>query len=326
MATSNKVIRERDNIEQYRGVYVSMDELVALRSTNLELDLRGRKKALAAMAGTHRSSFRGRGIDFDEVRIHQPGDDVRNIDWHVTARTGRTHTKLFREERERPVYLMVDQRQSLFFGSQNAFKSVVAARVAASLAWTTRNQGDRIGGFLFNDDDVQELRPRDGKRGIQNLFRVLLQYNQSLDARERRRQGSRQSFISALQELNQVVRPGSLVIVISDFLNYDDIAQQHLTLVGRHNDVLAIQIYDPMEKHLPPAGIYGFTDGKRNVRLNTAPKGIRKDYTLSFLARQEQLHKQLTSIAVPLIEISTEEDVTDRLRETLGMRASGGNR
>ncbi len=211
MATSNKVVRERDNIQQYRGVYVSMDELVALRAEDLELDIRGRKKALAAMAGLHQSTVRGRGIDFDEVRIYQPGDDVRNIDWRVTARTGRTHTKLFREERERPVYLVVDQRQSMFFGSQNAFKSVVAARVAASFAWATRSQGDRVGGFLFNDNEVQQLRPRDGKRGIQNLFRVLLQYNQALDARNIQKHSSRQSFISALQGLNQVVRPGSLV-------------------------------------------------------------------------------------------------------------------
>lgn len=325
MAKPSTVIQERDDIERYRGVYVSMDELVNLQASQLELDLRGRKKALAVMAGSHRSTFRGRGIDFDEVRIYQPGDDVRNIDWRVTARTGRPHTKLFREERERPVYLVVDQRQSLFFGSQNAFKSVIAARTAACFAWAVRSHGDRIGGFVFNDSEVQEVRPRDGKRGIQNLFRVLVQFNQTLDGRQIRAD-SRQSFISALQGLNRVVRPGSLVVVISDFLNYDDIAQQHLTLLGRHNDVIAIQIFDSMEKQLPPAGMYGFTDGKRSVRLDTSPKTLRRDYALAWIQRQDHLKQQLANLAIPLIEIETGDHITDRLRSSLGLRAFAGSR
>lgn len=326
MATSGNLVQERENIADYRGVYISMDELVSLRGAGLELDLRGKKKAMAAMAGMHRSTFRGRGIDFDEVRIYQPGDDVRNIDWRVTARTGRTHTKLFREERERPVYLVVDQRQPMFFGSQNAFKSVVAARVAAYFAWATRTHGDRIGGFLFNDNDVQEVRPKDGKRGIQNFFRMLIQFNQALDAGNHSHRTSRQSFISALQGLNHVVRPGSLVVIISDFLDYDDITQQHMSLLCGHNDVIALQIFDPMEKHLPAAGVYGFTDGQRNVRLNTAPHSLRKDYALRFVERQSVLKDQLTRIAVPLIEISTGDSVPERLRATLGMRTGKGVR
>ncbi|WP_158643286.1 DUF58 domain-containing protein [Ketobacter alkanivorans] len=326
MATSGNLVQERENIASYRGVYVSMDELVALKGAGLELDLRGKKKAMAAMAGMHRSSFRGRGIDFDEVRIYQPGDDVRNIDWRVTARTGRTHTKLFREERERPVYLVVDQRQPMFFGSQNAFKSVVAARVAASFAWATRSHGDRIGGFLFTDNDVQEVRPKEGKRGIQNFFRMLVQYNQSLDGKSKPHRSSRQSFINALQGLNHVVRPGSLVVIISDFLDYDDITHQHMSLLCGHNDVIAIQIFDPMEKHLPAAGVYGFTDGQRNVRLNTAPHKLRKDYALRFVERQITLKDQLTRVSVPLIEISTADSVTERLRATLGLRAAPGVR
>ncbi|RLT93509.1 DUF58 domain-containing protein [Ketobacter sp.] len=324
MAKAGILIRERANIEQYRGVYISMDELVSLRGADVELDLRGRKKAMAAMAGMHRSSFRGRGIDFDEVRIYQAGDDVRNIDWRVTARTGRTHTKLFREERERPVYLVVDQRQPMFFGSQNAFKSVVAARVAAYFAWASRSHGDRIGGFLFSDKEVQELRPKEGKRGIQNFFRTLVQFNQALEARNLNRRSTRQSFINALQGLNHVVRPGSLVVIISDFLNYDDITQQHMSLLCGHNDVIAVQIFDPMEKHLPPSGVYGFTDGQRNVRLNTAPHQLRKDYALRFVERQSALKDQLNRIAVPLIEISTADSVAERLRATLGLRTAKG--
>lgn len=320
----SKVVREREDLTQYQGIYVSMNELVALRGADLKLDLKGNRKALASMAGGHRSAFRGRGIDFDEVRIYQPGDDVRNIDWRVTARSGTPHTKLFREERERPVYLVVDQRQPMFFGSKNAFKSVVAARVAACLAWATRASGDRIGGFLFNDRDVQEVRPKDGKRGIQNFFRILLQFNQALELNGNQEPGSRQSFIQALQELNHVVRPGSLLIIISDFCHYDDISQQHMNLLSRHNDILAVQVYDNMEKQLPPPGVYGFSDGKHNLRLNTAPHELRKAYALAFVERQNQLKDMLSQLAIPLLEINTEDDIQQRLVYSLGFKANRG--
>lgn len=324
MATVSKMLQERPDIEQYRGVYVSMDELVALQAADLSLDLRGRRKALTAVAGQHRSSFRGRGIDFDEVRIYQPGDDVRNIDWRVTARTGRTHTKLFREERERPVYLVVDQRESMFFGTQKAFKSVVAARIAALLAWASRANGDRVGGFLFNDREVQELRPKEGKRGIQTFFRLLIQFNQALQGNFDRRSSSRQSITQALSGLNQVVRPGSLIFLISDFQHFDDITLQHLSLCSRHSDLIAIQIQDVMEKQLPPPGTYGFSDGINSLRLNTSARNVRKDYALRYVERQTRLRNQLSSIAVPLIEIGTHEVPSERLRAALGLKSSAG--
>lgn len=324
MATVNKLLQERPDIAHYRGVYASMDELVALQAADLDLDLRGKRKALTAVAGQHRSSFRGRGIDFDEVRIYQPGDDVRNIDWRVTARTGKVHTKLFREERERPVYLVVDQRESMFFGSQNAFKSVVAARVAALLAWASRSHGDRIGGFLFNDSDVQELRPKEGKKGIQLFFRMLIQFNQMLAGRFDPRNSSRQSITQALSGLNRVVRPGSLIFLISDFQHFDDITLQHLSLCARHSDLIAIQIQDLMERQLPPPGTYGFSDGERNLLIDTSPRDLRKRYSLRYVERQTRLRDQLSRIAVPLIEIATHDILTERLQATLGLKAKAG--
>lgn len=326
MANVSKMLHEREDIARYHGVYVSMDELVALQANDLRLDLRGKRKAVTAMAGQHRSSFRGRGIDFDEVRVYQPGDDVRNIDWRVTARTGRAHTKLFREERERPVYLVVDQRESLFFGSQNAFKSVVAARTAALLAWASRVHGDRVGGFLFNDHEVQELRPKEGKKGIQNFFRLLIQFNQALDGQRTRLEFTRHAMTQAMSHLNQVVRPGSLVILISDFQHFEADTLQHLTLCSRHNDLIAIQIQDALEKQLPPSGAYGFTDGVRNVRIDTSIRNVRRDYALNYVERQAELREQLASIAVPLIEISTGDLIIDQLRAALGLKGAAGLR
>lgn len=319
---NSKLLREREDIAQYLGVYVSMEELVMLQSSHATLDLSGKRKALAAMTGAHRSAFRGRGIDFDEVRIYNPGDDVRTIDWRVTARTGITHTKLFREERERPIYLVVDQSHSMFFGTRHAFKSVVAARAAAKLAWAAREHGDRVGGFLFNDEVMHEIRPKEGKRGIQQFLRLLIQFNQSLNNIQPENP-SRGAISTALTGLNQVIKPGSLVFVISDFKNFDDITLQHLSIVSRHSDMVALFVYDPMEEHLPPPGEYGFTDGSRSVNVQTSNREVRKNYRKRFLQHQLRLRDQLSSIAIPTIELSTEDDINLMLGEKLGVRGRG---
>ena len=315
------VLKEREDLSQYTGVYVSMNELIGLQASHAKLDLSGQKKSLAIMAGAHRSSFRGRGIDFDEVRMYAPGDDIRHIDWRVTARTGKTHTKLYHEERERPIYLVVDQRQSMFFGTQDAFKSVVAARTAAYLAWAAKDHGDRIGGFLFNDTEVHEVRPKEGKRGIQQLFRLLIQFNQTLSANNPETSGSRSSITTAIEGLHQVVKPGSLVFIISDFQGFDDITLQHLSLVAKHSDMVAAHISDPMEQRLPATGSYGFTDGKRSIKLNTSNHDLRKRFRTRFIEQHQRVKEQLTKIGVPTIDISTGQSVSTALAEALGMKS-----
>ncbi|CBL46628.1 Hypothetical protein HDN1F_30450 [gamma proteobacterium HdN1] len=320
------VLRERENASQAVGAYVTMEELVALANAQCRIDLHAQKRALAAMAGSHRSAFRGRGIDFDEVRIYTPGDDVRSIDWRVTARTGRTHTKVFREERERPVYLMVDQRQSMFFGSHTAMKSVVAARTAALLAWATREQGDRLGALIFNDQHVHELRPREGKRGIQALFRILVQFNQFLGADQPVITPSRQPFSQALEALAHVVRPGSLVVVISDFQQFDSISVQQLQLVKRLSDVIAISISDPLEARLPKGGTYGYTNGEQSVRVDTRNREFRKRFSIHFVEQQNQLREALLAQGIPTIPISTDAALADTLGKALGLRHRRGVR
>ncbi|MEL0036505.1 MAG: DUF58 domain-containing protein [Gammaproteobacteria bacterium] len=140
------------------GVRLTVDELLSLRQQASALDLASKYQVSSTLAGGYRSKFRGRGMDFDEARLYQPGDDIRNIDWRVTARTGKAHTKLFKEERERPVFILIDQSARLFFGSKVAFKSVIAARASALLVWACVNAGCRIGGVIFDDNNHLEHR------------------------------------------------------------------------------------------------------------------------------------------------------------------------
>src|SRR5690606_436223 len=163
-----------------RGAFVTLQQLFDQRHVahNLELDYNSRTRL--GMTGAHISKIRGRGVDFEEHRAYQPGDDIRTIDWRVTARTGRPFTKVFREERERPVIIGIDQSASMYFGSQVAFKSVVAAEAAAIICWTTVDNGDRVGGVVFNESEQDLIKPRRGKRSALRLLNALSENNQRL--------------------------------------------------------------------------------------------------------------------------------------------------
>ena len=155
------------------GIEVDVDDLIGLRFRAQRLELGIARRARQTMTGAHDSRFRGRGMEFAESRIYQPGDDVRSIDWRVTARTGRPHTKLFQEERERPVILLVDLGASMFFGTRKAFKSVLAAETAALIAWAAMHGGDRVGALVAGRSAHMELKPVAGRRGVLRVLRAL---------------------------------------------------------------------------------------------------------------------------------------------------------
>ena len=158
------------------GIHLTAAELISLRPRCHALRLPMRQAAASALAGAYRSRFRGRGVDFLESRNYQPGDDIRNMDWRVTARTGKPHTKVFQEERERPVLVVMDASPSLFFGTKTRLKSVAAGQLAAAVAWSAVRRGDRIGGFLFAPGKHRELRPAGGRRGAMRMIQGLVDW------------------------------------------------------------------------------------------------------------------------------------------------------
>ncbi|PCJ19943.1 MAG: DUF58 domain-containing protein [Gammaproteobacteria bacterium] len=317
---------------QVKGITTDIEELVRLRLDTRGFDLQSNRKALASMIGGHKSRFRGRGIDFDEVRLYQPGDEVRGIDWRVTARRGKPHTKVFKEERERPIYIVLDQRESLFFGSKVAFKSVTAARTAALLAWASKDNGDRVGGFLFSETQHLELKPREGKSGVLRYLRSVVDYNQALadsqtansdpalKGKTLNSDGKNNDLAGALQALNRVVRPGSMIFIISDFYDLETQAKQQLQRLHRHNDIVGILVYDPLEKQAPPPGAYQFSDGNQLFALNTEIKNSRVQYEAIFDQRLTHIKEQMAQLGCPLIDLSTEQDIVETLRENLALR------
>lgn len=268
-------------------VRISQSDLIALRHTASQLPLDA-LRVRARKGGQYLSHFKGRGMEFDEARLYQPGDDPRNIDWRVTARTGRAYTKLFREERERPVFCWVDQRSTMQFATRGAYKSVQAARLSVLLAWAAVARGDRLGAFVFNDDQHSELRPMLGKRAVLRFIRQLTDLQQrDLAARE----SGEHLLQRTLAGLRRVAHPGSLVVLISDFAGLNDAASAHLSGIARHNDVLVLSVHDPLERQLPPPGEYAVQVGERRLSLVSNARAQRR-----WLREWEQRSLQLQSL------------------------------
>lgn len=289
-------------------------ELVALRHLVGRWRLAPSRDVATHSAGPARSRFRGRGMEFEEVRNYQAGDDIRHMDWKVTARSGRPHIKLFREERERPVYLLVDYSPAMFFGTRNCLKSTLAARLATLLAWSAAEHHDRIGGIVFSSNRQDEFRPRAGKRGVMQLIHFLVS-EQHLPGGDL---GGRADMSWALQRLHHVVRPGSMIFLISDFANIGPELQLHLSRLRRHCEVTVLQLSDPMEQQLPPPGRYPVTDGHQVLVLDSSSTRLRQSHQDSFQQRQAMLQEILRKTAVPSLHLRTsDKDYAQRLRDFL---------
>jgi uncharacterized protein (DUF58 family) len=297
------------------GVRVTTDELIRLRLVARDLQLGSRRPSLSTIAGAHASRFRGRGMDYLESRGYQAGDDIRNMDWRVTARAGNPHVKLYTEERERPVVVMVDLNPGMFFGTRGAFKSVIAARAAALIGWAAVHRHDRIGALLFNGSH-HELRPLGGQRGVLRLIRALVG---ATDPESGMRQPEHPALLTdALRRLRRVARPGGLVCILSDFYGIDTDTRVHLQRLRQHSDVIACQIVDAVEVHAPPPGRYGISDGRRTAVLDTRTAARQAAYERYFAQHEQVVDELMRACAVPRIRLTTTDDVVERLRGSLG--------
>ena len=268
--------------------------------------------------GAYVSHFRGRGMEFDESRPYQPGDDPRSIDWRVTARSTTAYTKLFREERERPVLVVVDLRSNMHFATRGCFKSVNASRAAALISWAAHHRGDRLGGLIFGDTTHRELKPRLGRRAA---LRFVHQLAEHPDWTNRGIPTGSDPFAQAMSSLRRVARPGSLVVVISDFIGFGRAAQSYLSSVARHNEVLAVFMNDPLERKLPPPGRYRIVSPDDELAIDTYAAAARRDYEHEFAERSHVLEAFCHRYGVHLMPMSTDDDPVSTLQTALGRRS-----
>lgn len=302
-----------------RGAVPTLPELLALRAAAARLVWTPPRTVRAGGAGQRSSRFRGRGIDFAETRAYQPGDDIRHIDWRVTARTGRVHTKVFHEERERPILLLADLGPQTFFGTRQRLKSLAVAELTTLLLWRAYDDGDRVGALLRTATGLEALRPRKTQQSvlrIQNRLRrgceVLAErYGAAPGPGARPPHPPVEGLEAALQELLKVVRPGTTVIVVSDFADgldpFPKVLEQ-LERLGQQAQVHGILVSDPFERAAPPAGRYPLSDGRRRQTLDLAGREAAARWTERYQTRRDALAAQLQRQEGRLLECSTDGD------------------
>jgi uncharacterized protein (DUF58 family) len=296
------------------GVYASAADLAGLENAARNFSLSSRQPIHSLLSGRWASRIRGRGLAFEELRQYFPGDDIRAMDWRVTARTGKPFVRVYTEEKDRPTLIVVDQRINMFFGTRRAVKSVAAAEVAALGAWRALAQGDRVGGVVFNDERIDEIRPHRSNRAVMRLLEAVAAQNALLQADTPARRNQAQLDL-ALTAATKIVDHDHLVVIVSDFDGHGPHTRDLLLRLATHNNVVALFVYDPFLTDLPNSLDLVVSDGQLQVELRRGARNSIVDYAHGYaktvLAREKE-------IDVPVLPISAAEDTAEQIRKLLG--------
>lgn len=311
-----------ENQTEKSGAYTDVESLVKLKHQGQGFTFLPRQPIHSLLAGQKTSRLRGRGMNFEEIRGYLPGDDIRNIDWKVTARMRKPHTRVYTEERDRPTLLVVDQRINMFFGSKRAMKSVVAAEAAALGAWRVVGVGDRVGAVIFNDTKIETIRPHRSNKTVLNILGSLVRMNQKLTTKHETVSQSTK-LNEALKNVSRLAKHDYLICVISDFDGANEDTQRLMTRLARHNDVIVGFVYDGLETDMPDVGRVIIGDGSKQIEFDTSDQSLRKRYKDEFSDRIALARKFLMHRKVPVILLNTEVSVAEQLRKVLGYRPRG---
>lgn len=298
------------------GAYSDLAQLLRLRFAAQDLKLFAKRPVRSLLTGGERTRFRGRGIDFEEVRLYQPGDDIRTIDWRVTARTQVPHTKIFREERERPVFMVADQRATMFFGSQRCFKSVLCAHICALLGWAALGNSDRVGGLVFGDHTQRDIRPRRSKHAMLELLHQLQDYNHRLQSPIPPADGVK--LVDILADTRRIAKPGCALFIVSDFHDFDAACEQQLFELARHTDVTLVHVFDPLERQLASNATLTISDGQSRCRIPANERRFQQAYHENYQKHLQDLTRSCQRLNLSLLSYATNDDIQHLLRERFG--------
>ena len=299
------------------GVYIDLDDLIALEYRGRKVSFLPRQPVHSLLSGRFASRMRGRGLNFEEIRDYRSGDDVRSIDWKVTARLQKPHVRVFNEERDRQALLVVDQRLSMFFGSRLAMKSVTAAEAAAIGAWRVLGVGDRVGAIVFNDRDLVEIKARRSRATVLQILNAVVAQNRALGVG--RGLASAPSMLNtALEHATRRALHDAAVIVISDFDGADDATRKMIGAMTRHNNVVALLVHDPLQSDLPASASMTVTDGELQIELEVGRASVRKSIEQAMQERLKGVFAWTRELGVPVLPLSAAEDTAPQLRHLLG--------
>ncbi len=299
------------------GIYVQLDELMRLKHKASGFSFLPRQPVHSILSGRHASKLRGRGLNFEELRNYLPGDDTRNIDWKVTARTRSPYVRVYTEEKDRTVWLLVDQRVGMFFGSKQRMKSVVAAEVAAISAWRVFSAGDRVGALVFNDSEISVVPPHRSQQRVIQILKQVVDKNHALNSSPELKPNP-EKLNEALKQVSILARHDCLVCLITDGDGLNPESRRYITRLAEHNDVLTAFIYDPLEKDLPAAGRLRFSDGEGQLEADTSNRKLRNAFKNEFEQRLDWIQSASRRFSIPLLSLQTTSPVPDQIRDALG--------
>ena len=299
------------------GAYAELESLVALQYKTGGFTLKHNQPVHSLLFGRRASHVRGRGLDFEEIRSYVNGDDVRSIDWRVTARTQKPYVRVYSEERDRPTMLVIDQRINMFFGSRTSMKSVVAAEIAALAAWRVFHQGDRVGAFVFNDDAIEYVRMRRSRATVLRILDRICYQNHLLraDTPTSARPGR---LNKVLDSVARVCPHDALILIASDFDGADAASRDLLVHLSRSNDVICCLTHDPLAVRLPPAEQLVVSNGELQVELQLGQDKVRKSILDASDQRIRSILAWQHELGIPVLPISTADDVAQQIRHLLG--------
>lgn len=288
-----------------------MDTNELLRKVR-QLEIKTRVLSNNVFAGEYHSAFKGRGMSFAEVREYQVGDDVRDIDWNVTARFGRPHTKLFEEERELTAILMVDVSGSLNYGAYNGVGRDVVSEIAATLSFSAIQNNDKIGVIFYSDRIEKYIPPKKGRKHILYILRELI---------ELQPEGKGTDLANALEFLVNTQKKACSVFILSDFVGGKEF-EKPLMLAGRRHELAAIQVYDRFMAELPNVGIVKVSDSEsgEDMYLDTASKNVRKAHAAHWVAHEQRMKELFSANKVDFVSLTTEDDYVSALKQLFDSR------
>ena len=298
-------------------IHPTLEDLIRLQFDARGFSFRTSQPVSSLLSGRHASRLRGRGLTFEELRGYRPGDDIRTMDWRATARLRKPHVRVYSEERERPVLLLVDQRSTMFFGSARTTKATAAAELAALTAWKTLESGDRVGAIIFGDDEVIEIRPHRSRSNVLRICHEMVRLNKQLSADDAIRTTA--TFNDALRRSVNVAKHDHLVLLISDCAGSDARTRKLATHLAAHNDVMAALVYDPLGIRLSAVGHMTASDGPRQVSV-PAGKTFSDRFEAEFRALSRDLKERMGALRIPILPICTHESVVQQVRTALGAR------
>ena len=294
--------------EQKNGLYASLEELMEQRKNLAYLQLKN-KLETSDMSGEVRSAFKGRGIEMEEIREYTYGDNVRDIDWRVTARKKTPYTKIYAQERDREIYVLLDLSSSMVFGTKKELKSVTAAKTAALIGWLAQENHDRFGTVIYDGSQIHTFKSQHNSAYLLAILKKISDISQKILQKNQLPTENNNSLSRPLQTMNKLIKNRAAVFIVSDFFKFGDIEKKALATLSKKSQVFCIDIYDPLEETAPKKGEYMIENNGKTLVFDSRPQTFRKAYQNYFAEKKNKINEFCRRFNCRYMKIRTDNDV-----------------